>query len=33
VVEQGETLSLLAAPREDYTRQLVMAAGVLGEAA
>jgi len=33
VVEQGETLALLQQPREDYTRSLVTAAGVLDEVA
>ncbi|MEW5838487.1 MAG: dipeptide ABC transporter ATP-binding protein [Pseudomonadota bacterium] len=33
VVEQGETLELLQHPREDYTRRLVAAAGIQGEAA
>ncbi len=32
VVEQGETLALLSSPREDYTRALIAAAGVLEEA-
>jgi len=33
VVEQGETLDLLANPREDYTRTLVEAAGLMQDAA
>jgi microcin C transport system ATP-binding protein len=31
MVEQGETLALLRHPREDYTRSLVSAAGLLDE--
>ncbi|MEW6444940.1 MAG: ABC transporter ATP-binding protein [Pseudomonadota bacterium] len=33
VVEQGETLGLLARPREDYTRALIEAAGLMQDAA